>query len=184
MLAVLTGADWQASGYGDLPVPGGYKRRDGSPLYRPRYPALVKDRVRWVGDCVAFVVAETYHQAADAAELIEVDYETLPAAVSAADAIADGAPLVHDDCPNNICFVQLEGDNQIAFTGNQPVTVNADGLFDMNGHTQTLAQLNINDGMAETGNNGNLTLTPNLTLGATVLTMTSGGTTQRASSGR
>src|SRR5438445_70294 len=80
VLAVLTGADWQASGYGDLPVPGGYKRRDGSPLYRPRYPALVKDRVRWVGDCVAFVVAETYHQAADAAELIEVDYETLPAA--------------------------------------------------------------------------------------------------------
>jgi carbon-monoxide dehydrogenase large subunit len=110
VLAVLTGADWQASGYGDLPVPGGMKRRDGSPLYRPRYPALVKDRVRWVGDCVAFVVAETYHQAADAAELIEVDYETLPAAVSAADSIRDGAPLVHDDCPNNICFVHLEGD--------------------------------------------------------------------------
>src|ERR1700675_2851693 len=51
VLAVLTGADWQASGYGDLPVPGGLKRRDGSPLYRPRYPALVKDRVRWIGDC-------------------------------------------------------------------------------------------------------------------------------------
>src|SRR5947209_17206840 len=61
VLAVLTGADWAASGYGDLPVPGGMKRRDGSPLYRPRYPALVKDRVRWVGDYVAFVVAETYH---------------------------------------------------------------------------------------------------------------------------
>jgi carbon-monoxide dehydrogenase large subunit len=60
VLAVLTGADWEASGFGDLPVPGGLKRRDGSPLYRPRYPALVKDRVRWVGDCVAFVVAETY----------------------------------------------------------------------------------------------------------------------------
>src|SRR5438067_6971835 len=85
VLAVLTGADWQASGWGDLPVPGGLKRRDGSPLYRPRYPALVKDRARRVGDCVAFVVAETYHKAADAAELIEVDYETLPAVVSAAD---------------------------------------------------------------------------------------------------
>src|SRR5436309_4385488 len=68
VLAVLTGADWRASGWGDLPVPGGLKRRDGSAMYRPRYPALVSDRVRWVGDYVAFVVAETFHQAADAAE--------------------------------------------------------------------------------------------------------------------
>src|SRR5215211_512998 len=69
VLAVLTGADWQASGFGDLPVPGGMKRRDGSPMYRSPYPALVKERVRWVGDYVAFVVAETYRQAQDAAEL-------------------------------------------------------------------------------------------------------------------
>src|SRR5262245_31821779 len=110
VLAVLTGADWEASGFGDLPVPGGLKRRDGSPIYRPRYPALVKDRVPWSGDCVAFVVAETYYQAADAAELIEVTYEELPAIIATADAVADGAPLVWDDCPNNICFVQLEGD--------------------------------------------------------------------------
>jgi len=95
---------------GDLPVPGGLKRRDGSPLYRPAFPALVSDRVRWVGDYVAFVVAETHHQALDAAELIAVDYEPLPAITSAIDAIAPGAPLVFDDCPNNICFVQLEGD--------------------------------------------------------------------------
>src|SRR5499426_168313 len=85
VLAVLTGADWRASGWGDLPVPGGLKRRDGSPMYRPRYPALVSDRVRWVGDYVAFVVAETLHEAADAAELIEVDYEELPAIISTAD---------------------------------------------------------------------------------------------------
>jgi carbon-monoxide dehydrogenase large subunit len=45
VLAVLTGADWRASGWGDLPVPGGLKRRDGAPMYRPRYPALVSDRV-------------------------------------------------------------------------------------------------------------------------------------------
>ena len=110
VLAVLTGADWQASGFGDLPVPGGLKRRDGSPLYRPPYPALVKDRVRWVGDYVAFVVAETLHQAMDAAELVDVDYEPLPAVISTVDASAPVAPLVFDDCPNNICFVQLEGD--------------------------------------------------------------------------
>jgi aerobic carbon-monoxide dehydrogenase large subunit len=110
VLAVLTGADWQASGFGDLPVPGGMKRRDGSPLYRPPFPALVKDRVRWVGDYVAFVVAETLHQAMDAAELIAVDYEPLPAVTATADAALPGAPLVFDDCPNNICFVQLDGD--------------------------------------------------------------------------
>ena len=110
VLAILTGADWQASGFGDLPVPSGPKRRDGSPLYRPPYPALVKERVRWVGDYVAFVVAETTHQALDAAELIAVDYEPRPAVTATADAIAPDAPRVWDDCPANICFVQLEGD--------------------------------------------------------------------------
>src|SRR5580692_423260 len=94
VLAVLTGADWEASGWGDLPVPVGMKRRDGSPSYKPRFPALVKDRVRWVGDYVAFVIAEKLHQAADAAELIEVDYETLPSVVSTAAAAEPGAPLV------------------------------------------------------------------------------------------
>ena len=82
VLAVLTGADWRASGWGDLPVHGGLKRRDGGAMYRPRYPALVADRVRFVGDYVAFVVAETRAQAEDAAELIEIDYEPLPAVVS------------------------------------------------------------------------------------------------------
>ncbi len=113
VLAVLTGADWRACGWGDLPVPGGLKRRDGSPMYRPRYPALVWDRVRWVGDYVAFVVAETWAQAADAAELVVVDYEPLAAVVSTAEAPADGAPRVFDDCPNNICFVHLQGDKAL-----------------------------------------------------------------------
>jgi carbon-monoxide dehydrogenase large subunit len=114
VLAVLTGADWLASGFGDLPVPGGLKRRDGKPMYRPRYPALALDRARWVGDYVAFVIAETAHQAADAAELIVVDYEELPAVVDTAQAPIEGAPLVFDDCPNNICFVHLEGDKAAA----------------------------------------------------------------------
>src|SRR5215472_275692 len=109
VLAVLTGADWQASGWGDLPVPGGLKRRDGS-AFRPPYPALVKDRVRWAGDYVAFVVAESLIQAQDAAELIAVDYEPLPAVVSTAEAAAPGAPRVWDQCPDNIGFVQLFGD--------------------------------------------------------------------------
>ena len=109
VLAVLTGADWQASGFGDLPVPGGLTRRDGS-AFRPPYPALARDRVRHVGDCVAFVVAETPWQALDAAELIAVDYEVLPAVASTAEATAPGAPRVWEGCPDNVGFVQLFGD--------------------------------------------------------------------------
>ena len=108
--AVLTGSDWEASGWGDLPSAAGNKRRDGAPAYRPRYPALVKDRVRWVGDYVAFVVAETTHQAADAAELIAVEYEPLPAIVSTAAAMEPRAARVWDASPDNISFVYLEGD--------------------------------------------------------------------------
>ena len=110
VLAVLTGADYKAAGFGDLPVPGGLKRRDDKPGYRPRYPALVEDKVRMIGDYVAFVVAETYYQAVDAAELIEVDYEPLPAVVSTGAAANPGVPLVWEDCPNNIGFIQVEGD--------------------------------------------------------------------------
>jgi carbon-monoxide dehydrogenase large subunit len=110
VLAVLTAADVKAAGYGDLPVPGGLKRRDGSPMYKARYPILAEDRVRWVGDYVAFVVAETPAQAQDASELIQVDYEELPAVTSTAEAPKPGAPRVWDDCPDNICFVELIGD--------------------------------------------------------------------------
>ena len=110
VLCVLTGEDWIKSGWGDLPVPGTHKRRDGSTNYKPRYPALVKDTVRFVGDYVAFVVAETKNQAMDASELIEVDYETLPATIATADAAKPGATLVWDDCKDNICFVAIHGD--------------------------------------------------------------------------
>ena len=112
VLTVLTSADYKAAGFGDLPVPGGLQRRGGVPGYRPRYPALAEDRVRMIGDYVAFVVAETYYQAADAAELIHVDYEPLPPIVSTGDAVEPGAPLVWDDCPNNIGFVQVEGNKE------------------------------------------------------------------------
>jgi carbon-monoxide dehydrogenase large subunit len=110
VLAVLTGAEWRASGWGDLPVPGGLRRHADQPPFRHPFPALAQDRVRWVGDYVAFVVAETRHQAADAAELIEVEYEPLPAVVSTAAATARDAPRVWDDCPDNICFVHEVGD--------------------------------------------------------------------------
>src|SRR5437764_14022512 len=62
VLLVLTGADWERHGWGDLPVPTGLQRRDGSPMYRSPSPALPQDRGRWVGEYVAFVAAETYRQ--------------------------------------------------------------------------------------------------------------------------
>ena len=110
VLALLTSADVKAAGFGDLPVPGGLKRRDGSPQYKPRYPILAEERVRWVGDCVAFVVAETVAQALDAAELIQVDFEPLPSVTATAQAPKPGSPRVWEDCPDNICFVELLGD--------------------------------------------------------------------------
>jgi carbon-monoxide dehydrogenase large subunit len=116
VLAVLTAADVKEAGYSDLPVPGGLKRRDGSPMYKPRYPILAEDRVRWVGDDVAFVVADTVAQAQDAAELVGVEYEELPAVTSTAEAPKAGAPRVWDDCPDNICFVELIGDRDAVET--------------------------------------------------------------------
>ena len=110
VLAVITAADWKNAGLGELPSHGGLKRRDGSPMFKSSYPVLADDRVRWVGDPVAFVVAETQAQAADAAELIAVDYEPLPAVVSTAKAIEPDAAKVWDGCADNISFVELIGD--------------------------------------------------------------------------
>lgn len=114
VLAVITAADYKASGFGEIPSHGGLKLRDGAPMKKARYPVLAENRARWVGDYVAFVVAETAAQAHDATELVEVDYEVLPAVTSTADAARSGAPLVWDDCANNIGFVELIGDKAAA----------------------------------------------------------------------
>src|ERR1700731_5048922 len=81
VLAVLTGADLRRRGLGTLRPLVPRRRRDGTPAFVCPQPLLAQDRVRYVGDPVAFVVAETVSQAKDAAELIEVDYEPLPAVV-------------------------------------------------------------------------------------------------------
>ena len=112
VLAVLTAADYQADGYGIPQCTPKRKRRDGSPMYEPTNAPLVQGRVRMVGDYVALVVAETLEQARDAAELIEVDYEPLPAVSTPMAAVAPGAPLVWDDCADNISFVHLVGDKE------------------------------------------------------------------------
>tara|TARA_Y100001936_G_scaffold247655_1_gene293967 strand:- start:35297 stop:37621 length:2325 start_codon:yes stop_codon:yes gene_type:complete len=111
VLLVITGKDWEESGWGDLPVASGQKRPDGSPMFVPPMPPIVMDgRVRRVGDYVAMVVAETENQAKDACEMIDVDYEILPSVTSGPLALQDGAPAVYDDCPDNICFLRELGD--------------------------------------------------------------------------
>ena len=110
VLGVLTGADCEADGLGHLPCDQTRFRRGGGDMYRPPRPILVRGRVRVVGDYVALVVAETASGARDAAELIVVDYEPLPAVVSPDAAAEDGAPPLWDDCPGNECFFHEDGD--------------------------------------------------------------------------
>ena len=89
------------------------KKRDGSPMFAPQRPALVVDRVRYVGDPVAMVIAETLAQAKDAAELVVVDYEPLPSVTSVAEAAEPDAPRVWDENPDNISHT-VERGNQAA----------------------------------------------------------------------
>ena len=111
VLAVLTGADWRESGWGDLPVPGGLRRRGGAAAYRHPFPALARDRVRWVGDYVAFVVAETRDQAADAAELIDGRIRDRCRPSSRARRRSRRTRRASGKTrPDNICFVHEVGD--------------------------------------------------------------------------
>ncbi|MDX6751614.1 xanthine dehydrogenase family protein molybdopterin-binding subunit [Geminicoccaceae bacterium 1502E] len=102
VLAVVTGADMAAAGDNAVPCFIPMENRDGSKAPSPQHPILCTDKVRYVGDNVAFVVAETMAQARDAAELIEVDYEELAAAAETANAGA-GDDLF-EDCPGNVAF--------------------------------------------------------------------------------
>jgi len=111
VLGVWTGADLDAAGYGPLktliPVPN----RDGTPMKMPVRNSLATDKVRFVGDPVAFVVAETLAQAKDAAEAVELDIEALPAVTDSRAGAEPGAPIVFDDAPGNICVDYQYGDS-------------------------------------------------------------------------
>ncbi|UYN93216.1 MAG: xanthine dehydrogenase family protein molybdopterin-binding subunit [Enhydrobacter sp.] len=102
VLAVYTGHDVTADGLGMPKANMPRKRPDGKPMFAPQRPPLVTDRVRYVGDPVAMVIAETLAQAKDAAELVAVDYEALPSVTATEDTVKPGAPAVWDDCPDNI----------------------------------------------------------------------------------
>ena len=112
VLKVLTGEDWASENYGSLPCEDlNKKKQDGSPIYQPYCPALVREVVRQVGDHVCFVVAESLSEARDAAELINVEYEPLTPIVDLEEAVKLGAPSIWPECPDNICFVEKRGDS-------------------------------------------------------------------------
>lgn len=110
VLAVITGAEIEAEGTNALPCAVPIANRDGSQGITPLRPVLCVDRVRHVGDHVAFVVAETLSQAKDAAEMIAVEYESLPTVIDTETAAGQGRPLVHDDVPGNLAFDWQYGD--------------------------------------------------------------------------
>ena len=109
VLCVLTAQDVQTEGLESL-SPVMPEDMGGPKGFRTLRPILVGDKVRAVGDRLAFVVAETALQARDAAELVRVDYEILPAVVTVEDATKTGAPPIWDECPGNVAFVLAFGD--------------------------------------------------------------------------
>src|SRR5438067_6534937 len=108
MLAIYTAAD--LAGYGPHKCALDFNQRDGTPMKRPVRKSLASDKVRFVGDPVACVVAETALQAKDAAEAVELDIEPLPAVPTASEAAAPGAPQLYDDVPGNVQLDFLFGD--------------------------------------------------------------------------
>ncbi len=114
VLGVFTEADIAADGLGTTKVAIPRKRPDGSPLFSRPHPGLARGRVRYVGDPVAFVVAESLAEAKDAAELIAVDYEELPSVTDVAAVVKPGAPPVWDECPDNISHVWETGNKAAA----------------------------------------------------------------------
>ena len=110
VVAVLTGREMADDGVGGLPCGWLITSKDGSPMVEPPHPALPADRVRYVGDQVAAVIAETREAARAAAALVDVEYEELPAVATLASATGDGAPPVWDEAPGNICYDWEVGD--------------------------------------------------------------------------
>src|SRR5438552_2311734 len=108
LVAIYTSAD--LTGVNGLPCGWLITGTDGQPMKEPPHPVLAQGKVRYVGDGVALVIAETPDQAKDAAELIDVDYEVLPAVVNPVDALKSGAPQIHDGAPGNKCYTWALGD--------------------------------------------------------------------------
>ena len=129
--AIITGADLVSMGIGEVPCAIPLKNRDGSDRANTTRLPLATDRVRHVGDPVAFVVADSIEQARDAAEAVMVDYDVLPSATDLATAHEPGQPQIWDGAKNNTCFDWEAGDK-----------AKADALFAQAAHVTRLTVVN------------------------------------------
>ena len=116
VLLTLTADDWAKAGHGELTVVHPMPFGDGRPMNAAPRPAFARDKVHHVGDIVAAVVAETRFAAEDAAEAVEIAYDPLPAVTTPRDAVAPGAPLVHEQFGSNLVFEIERGDRRKAET--------------------------------------------------------------------
>jgi len=112
VVAVLTGDDLKRDGIGAIPCGWCVTGKGGVPMKEPPHPALAQGKVRYVGDAVAFVIAETLADAYDAAAAVAVEYEALPAAAGVLNALKPGAPVIFDEIPDNICYDWDLGDRE------------------------------------------------------------------------
>ncbi|MDP6174082.1 MAG: molybdopterin-dependent oxidoreductase, partial [Rhodospirillales bacterium] len=111
VLDVLTGEDYKAAGLGNMPPPmPPVKNSEGVKAFGTPRGALITGKVRFVGDLVAFVVAETPAQARDGAELIDVDYEPIPSNTNTGGARGEATPAIWEERPDNLCLIHEEGD--------------------------------------------------------------------------
>ena len=109
VLTIVTGQDWKDSGHGRLPMLSPVKSLDGVVRAHITHPVLTHDTVRFVGDPVAIVVADTREQALDAAAAGEVKYEVLPAVTETARPLDENAPKVHVELDSNMFFTMDSG---------------------------------------------------------------------------
>jgi carbon-monoxide dehydrogenase large subunit len=120
VIGVFTIADLDQGGVQELPVQVDVPGKGGTKMFAPTRPVLARGTVRYVGDPVAFVVAETYEQARDAAELIDIDYKDLPTVTDARVADRPGAPLLYPEHGSNLCVHWVSHDGaavEAAFAG-------------------------------------------------------------------
>lgn len=110
VLAVFTAQDLAADGIKDFPCPVQLPRPNGSKAFPARRPVLARDRIRLVGEGIAFVVAETPAAAEAAAELVTAETDDIAAVVAPDDALSPGAPLVWDEVDDNVAFTWRKGD--------------------------------------------------------------------------
>src|SRR6201990_3284262 len=113
VIAVLTGQELVDDKVGNLICGWAITSKDGSPMKMGAWPAMAPETVRFVGQAVAVVIAETKNQAKDAAEAVVVEYEELPAAADIRAAIKPGAPQLHPEAPGNVVYDWSIGDEAV-----------------------------------------------------------------------